>query len=300
MFKKVLFFFYSPLLFSQNICFELKGNIDNSPIQYATVRIKNTAYGLFTDESGKFCLPSPIEKDTLIISAIGYKTKFIWKDKILQNNVIILEVDEIILKTLTVKPKVTKIIKLGYFKRNKIKLKGVCPNSGNPFATYIPNNSDIENGVLQSVRFKIDPRGEKFKLRVQFVENKINKPLGKRLSAENIVQDTEGKVFEINLEKYNILMPKDGLWILIESLGKYNIQNDFIPNKFGVYGKLSYKKGASGKFFTEIDSMSPCFYFLKSKIQYPTQFKVYPYNWSAYFEPKDQEYQLNMSLDIKY
>ncbi|MEP3837277.1 MAG: carboxypeptidase-like regulatory domain-containing protein [Algibacter sp.] len=54
-------------------------SISNTPISFATIRIAKTTRGLIADEEGNFRLPQDIQtqNDSLIISAIGFKTKFV-------------------------------------------------------------------------------------------------------------------------------------------------------------------------------------------------------------------------------
>lgn len=48
---------------------------DNTPLSYASVFLKDTRYGCITDEDGVFRLEVPVDNYTMIISAVGYKSK---------------------------------------------------------------------------------------------------------------------------------------------------------------------------------------------------------------------------------
>lgn len=79
----LLFFFFvsSHLTAQENNFFSVKvvDSLSSEPISFATIRINNTNRGLIADEEGNFSLPLELQtqKDTLIISSIGFKTTYI-------------------------------------------------------------------------------------------------------------------------------------------------------------------------------------------------------------------------------
>ncbi len=50
-------------------------NINSEILDFASVSLKNTRYGNYTDEKGNYVLSAPLGKYTLVVSAIGYKRK---------------------------------------------------------------------------------------------------------------------------------------------------------------------------------------------------------------------------------
>lgn len=48
---------------------------DNTPLSYASVILKGTQYGCITDEDGVFRLEIPVNSYTMVVSALGYKSK---------------------------------------------------------------------------------------------------------------------------------------------------------------------------------------------------------------------------------
>ncbi|MDO4461981.1 MAG: TonB-dependent receptor [Bacteroidia bacterium] len=73
----------------------IKGQVlsdDNSPVEYATVHIKETNIGSFTDENGNFEIVLPkgykSSNGSLVVSAIGYDTKSLSLDFNAQNDAI--------------------------------------------------------------------------------------------------------------------------------------------------------------------------------------------------------------------
>lgn len=83
--KKIIFL--TLLIFNSSIFLNAQENgfiyakvldsISNEPVSFAAIRVKNTDKGLTADEYGDFRIPYKFKKqgDTLLISAIGFKTK---------------------------------------------------------------------------------------------------------------------------------------------------------------------------------------------------------------------------------
>ena len=47
---------------------------DKSPVDFATVYLKNTKFGCTTNEKGEYRLNAPAGEYTLVVSAIGFET----------------------------------------------------------------------------------------------------------------------------------------------------------------------------------------------------------------------------------
>lgn len=99
-------------------------SLTNEPISFATIRINNTNRGLIADEEGSFRLPLElqIQKDSLIISAIGYNTKSVnlktFDNTIL--NIIKVASKVEVLQTVTITKNITKEGGLGFITAEQI------------------------------------------------------------------------------------------------------------------------------------------------------------------------------------
>lgn len=68
--------FYTSLLLSQNtFSAKILEKATNQPVAYATVMVKNSNLGTYSDTLGIFSLHNVKKGDTILISAMGYKTK---------------------------------------------------------------------------------------------------------------------------------------------------------------------------------------------------------------------------------
>lgn len=64
--------------FSQEYTARLRGRVivaDGSPVEHASVALKNTRIGTVADGRGRYLLPAPEGEYTLVVSAMGYKTE---------------------------------------------------------------------------------------------------------------------------------------------------------------------------------------------------------------------------------
>ncbi|GAB3331112.1 TonB-dependent receptor [Marivirga atlantica] len=72
----------------------VKSNKGGEAVPFATIQVKGTALGTATDEQGKFIIKNiPADKQTFIVSSVGYKTKEINLDDSVQNNDILFVIE---------------------------------------------------------------------------------------------------------------------------------------------------------------------------------------------------------------
>lgn len=207
----------------QQHCFQIVSS-KGEPIAFTTVKKKNKNEGLFTDEKGNFCYENLKKGDTLEFSSIGFKNTEKSFEDLQQNNKIILIEDIQQLKDLIVVNRKIKTTKVGIYKKASLLSFSYSPNSLLPLAEFIENRKHISNGIIKSLKLAIDSKDNNFKLRFRFFKNSVkNIPNNEDIVVENIVVDTgkNSKLLEIDLEKYEIPFEKDGIWVTVESLGKY-------------------------------------------------------------------------------
>lgn len=220
----------------------------NEPVSFATVIFGN-GQGLFADDEGKFVFNEKIYPgvDSLTISALGYTTiKIASKtlSSIIYLSPEIATLDEIVLTATINKP----------FKKEKIKpildsdyYNCWLPTIESEIAVLF-EFSDGKSRKLTSVSFPITPESvdwnkrnkpnaEKYEFstlfKVKFYENNKGKP-GKELIKKNVVftaNQNDGLFFELDVNNYQIYIPKNGLFISIQVLGYTDQNNKLLPNK---------------------------------------------------------------------
>lgn len=197
-------------------------------VSFANIAIIELQNGTTSYQNGEFSLlieGSDIS-NSLNISCINYKdTVIALKDLDFENlNLIKLEplvygISEIIV----IPPKLEDEIIINKLKRSKI-LGGIaCNNIPNIYARYFPNRADYENiNTISSIQIGTKSwqnKGKsKIKIRIFKMDTVLNQPSSDILKEELIVILKNGKINTINLLKYNIRVPKEGVFVGIEWL----------------------------------------------------------------------------------
>jgi hypothetical protein len=227
-------------------------------VSYATISFGN-GNGLFADDEGKFIFTKKLyaDIDSLFVSALGYKTlRFrannLPKTIFLESQ--INELDEIIL---SVKRK--KKFKEEYLKPylDDDYYKCWLPTIESEIAVYFPNESDKLKKINKVVfpitlesknwekrkRSNADKRPFSTLFKVKFYESKDGYP-GEVLTYENIVfrvTEKDGDLYELNVDDYDIFIPKSGVFVSLQVLGYTDTSGKLLPNK--KYKEIKSKNG---------------------------------------------------------
>lgn len=228
------------------------------PVSYATVSFGN-GNGLFADDEGQFYFTKKLypDVDSLFISALGFKdlniaTQNLPKQLYLQPQAD--ELDEVVIgiknnrkfKEETIKPYLDD----DYYN---------CwlPTIESEIAVYFPKPSS-QDQKLTSVLFPIaleskdwDKRNRKnaekktfstlFKVKFYKAENGLP---GNILTYKTIVfraTEKDGDVYELNVEDYDIYIPKEGFFASLQVLGYTDQSGKLLPNK--KYKEIKSKNG---------------------------------------------------------
>ncbi len=293
--------------FSQNICFQVKDN-QNTPVSFATVKFTNRFFALNTNEIGEFCLRKFERNDTLIISAIGFQKKlFPYSEFINSKNNIILNQQIIDLKEIVISSTKNKTAKFGYFKPKIYAVQNSFgPNSMLPIGTFIENSNPNEVGIIKTITIGIDNNKKNiygpYKLRIRLFENSNeNKPSNIDLCLKNIICDTENNKNEITIDIGDLSIPFDnkGIWVTVESLGRYNFDGTFIPNQFGELGKSNYKKNKSNK-IKSIESIAPKYFMAKNKTSILAVSRTFSNKWVPVWNHGNSNLVPMIGIEIEY
>jgi len=222
----LIIIFYPFYIFSQNI--ELKGQVvdkkNNEAIPYSTLLVQSLKTGTLADMNGeyKLTIPDGIDKDSVIISALGYEIKkmtlsALSKEK---NGIVKLNKKVYLLNEVVIVPKTPKIINIGIHDK---KPYGPLISSvfGSNIGLFIANKLNII-GLLKSVSFYIRDEGKPtapFRIRIYSV-NPISKEPDMDLLNENIIVSGKkgGGWLKVDLSKYNIIFPKEGFFVMADQI----------------------------------------------------------------------------------
>lgn len=228
------------------------------PVSFATISFGN-GNGLFADEEGKFVFTKKrySDIDSLYITSIGYKELKMATDSLpstINLEPLADQLQEIIVQ---VKPK-------GKFKMRKVKptlhedyFKCWLPTIESEIAVFFPNEEKKTKQITKlylpikteasdwSKRKRANTKKRSFStlFKVNFYENNEGLP-GDILSYEKIVfrvtQESES-VFELDITKNDIFIPKEGIFVAIQILGYTDRLGKLLPNK--KYQEVKTRKG---------------------------------------------------------
>jgi hypothetical protein len=210
---------------------------EKKPIEFASIFFKNK--GTYSNEKGKFELDI-INLDTIYVSAIGYKLfKVSTRDL---TDTIFLSSDTISLKEVYVKNEMLKkykTVKNKVINYNKF-LHGFRTSAGDQIAVYVENKYSEHKVKLKSITIPLYlksintnifnkaqvTRKKEFKtfFKLSFCANKEGVP-GELLNEKTLIieiDDYSTSNFKIDLIKYNVFLPNDGCFIVVENIGEKN------------------------------------------------------------------------------
>lgn len=237
----------------------IKDSETNYPVSYATISFGN-GNGIFADDEGLFIFNKKLypDIDSLYISALGYKQLVIATTNLPKDIKLIPDVNELDEVVINVKNKKK-------FKKEELKpyldddyYKCWLPTIESEIAVFFPNTDDRLK-QLKSVKFPIalesrdwkkrkransDKRSFSTLFKVQFYEANEQGLPGDVITYETIVfraTEKDGDYHELNVENYDLYMPKNGFFVSIQVLGYTDKSGKLLPNK--KYKEIKTKSG---------------------------------------------------------
>jgi hypothetical protein len=254
LFKQIIFIaFISNTIYGQNIVLD-KSTL--KPLSFVNIYEKNNKIGFYSSTEGYFETPKTLlQSDTLIFSFLGYNLKQISIKEINKNDTIFLEATPLLLDEITIVSKIKntkyKLQKLGIVK-NKSNHRQCILSTASKIAVYIPNNTNkrktyIENLIYKNliVSYRTPIYRTKIKNRVVTrlqlynvnpFTNKPNKPM---INDDIIITINKNGDINYDISKYNIELPLNGVFIVLEVIGIKNEDNNIVNN----YGNILCYKG---------------------------------------------------------
>ena len=240
LFVLLLFGFYA----SAQIKGVVKDSLSGEPIPYVNIWVDGETIGTTSEENGSFSLDIKEEK-ILIFSALGYESKKLSS----KNEIILLKPNVFELKEVVISGAIkNKTIKVNGFKKGKISVYYGTGTQPTIIAKKIEPSEQInKHPFLKEINFLSRSHIEKAKIILRFYEvDPEGKPGIDFLDTNIVLEIKKGKKNNrVNLEKYKIRIPEDGLfiafeWMIIEE-NKYTYTYTLEEEK----NKISYKDGIS-------------------------------------------------------
>jgi len=203
-------------------------SINNEAISFANLEIFCKKTGCAADENGKYSLDvSKLNiQDTVSVSALGYNTQNIIISELQQKKEIKLSKAIYKLNEVSVSASVKYVNKGNYLK--KTNFSSYFYQAGDQIWCFIPA-SETNKEVLCSVFVYINEIKTKhnlgninrpFRVRLYEVDTTFKeKKKGRDLILDNLIANSEKKGwYEIDVSKYNLVMPKNGVFAAIEMI----------------------------------------------------------------------------------
>jgi hypothetical protein len=284
--KLRILLFISTLHFSlyaqkSEISIAVKDNATKKNIEWASLSI-NKAFFLSSDEEGGISFNSNLfkETDSITISAVGYISKnYIFKQLKEETAIIYLLQDVQVLNEVVVNPNKVKPERVVFGIIYKLFPIGtMLTNFNNKYAQYIPNKDGL-NCQIKELEFSLgnNQKGidQPFRVNIYTKNKNNNLPLEELIKDDLIVRNYDRKQkFKVDVSKYNIFTPKDGFFIVAETLNKEYYSNKTVNkhnlsfNRLPSF-KIKYTKEPNGEYYNLIKDKSLEWY-KNNKLWYTT------------------------------
>lgn len=236
----------------------IKDSQTEFPISYAAISFGN-GQGVFADDGGTFVFTKKMypDIDSLFISALGFKNLNLSTKNL--PSILLMQQEADALDEVIVGVKLDR-----KFKKETLKpyldddyYNCWLPTIESEIGVYFPKTT-TKDQKLSSVQFPIALESKDWKKRnrpnsdkkpfstlfkVRFYGNDDGIP-GKVLTYKTIVfraTEKNGDAFELNIEDYDIYIPKNGFFVSIQVLGYTNKSGKLLPNK--KYKEIQSKNG---------------------------------------------------------
>lgn len=230
------------LLISFQICFsqQIEGYIydktDKTPVPYSNILITNSKGGTYSNTEGYFNLNlKNNDSDSLLVSSVGYKTRIIPINQFDLNSIISIELEKEIFE---LDEAVLTLKKIKYTQKETIGLEKTGRHNhfgliGSNTVAYIENKKNTRgklktihlylNKTKKNTSWKSTVFESKLNIRIYKYDKKNNLP-GEELLHQNLIVKPKNKkyILKIDIEDYNIKIPKDGICIGVEYIDENN------------------------------------------------------------------------------
>jgi hypothetical protein len=252
--------------YSQSKCGQIFDLKTSKPVSYAAISCDFSKNFAYSDDIGKFCIDNLSPKDTISISALGYKKKTLTNTLFIKSDSIFIENSPVELETVTIKLTKNKysVQTVGFYKNSFFQLKNeFIPNSNMKIAVFI-KKSTSKNTVISKVFYRLKPHTSAivnfYRVRFRLYKNGETDLPENDLLLTNITADVSPQqpTIEENILRENIAMPENGIWLGIETIGFVDKEGIYQPLKTGQAGKVYYKNSKKRK-IERADDLSPHF-----------------------------------------
>jgi hypothetical protein len=208
--------FLIPFSISAQIKGVVKDSITGKPVPYVSIWVENENNGTTSEEDGTFVVNISEKSKTLIFSALGYEKKKIKALKAIEVNLkqTPYQLEEIVIS----KRKETKEVEIGNTKNEILEAFDNGPRIAAKFFPYSPSYKRTK--YIKQVTIFTDSRIENATIKIHFFSvDSIGFPGKELIDKDFIVSVSKGvKKTAFNVSKFNLRMPKNGIFVGFEKL----------------------------------------------------------------------------------
>lgn len=190
-------------------------------LPFVTIGVQGTTRGTVTDEKGRFTIETAAV-DSIIFSSVGFK-EIIVPSKQVGDTIYLDEEPELLKEVVVSSTKRPKRIDIGNLKDKTVLAMG----GANQYAKLFVNEVSRE-GVLELLNINFQPEAKKYgrymtAIMIRVYQNNKGLPGADVLLEKLIVPIRENqKSISIELAKYGIVFPVEGLFVGLDFLGYYD------------------------------------------------------------------------------
>jgi hypothetical protein len=189
------------------------------PVSYALISEPQHRYGTYADAQGRFSAQIPEGIDTLLISCVGFENLLLPRAGWTDNAVYRLRPKPNVLTEIVVRGRKPRVVAVGAIRKRAPIVWGNCSGRNIEFALHVRNASGIR-GYLHRVSYLIARGGvPTAPFRVRVYANAAGEPGEDMLPQSVVTAARRGNTWcEVDLSRYQIAFPKEGLFIAMEWL----------------------------------------------------------------------------------
>lgn len=205
--------------------------LDSLPIENAYISVDNRLEAI-SDENGSFNIYG--KYNNIQITHLSFRTKMFSHRVLIDNYVIYLEEDTNILDEVVITNKKRIKILLPSDDYRFSRKKSYIVNKNSVYSTYIPNDMNkpsIINSIIIEVGEEMDvSKNYAIPFRVNlYTINKSTKLPDKKILTESILtsqnKNRKGSFVHIDISDFDIEFPKEGVFVVVESLNLFELEN---------------------------------------------------------------------------
>jgi len=194
----------------------VKDSIDGLPVPYVNISVENENFATTSEETGEFAIHVSEKSKNLVFSALGFERKIVAISKASEVRLkpAVFQLDEVVIS----KRFGTRIKEIGESENAILETFDKAPRIDIKFFPYLPEYK--KTPFLKQVAVVTDNKIDEATFKIRFYNVDANGFPGEEMLEKDFIVSVGRGVSKtkFNLSKFNLRMPKQGLFIAFEKL----------------------------------------------------------------------------------